>query len=252
MLAAPLLALSLLAQSGCSGSVEPADPNARAFEILDRHVAAVGGEVAFANRENMRTLVEITEQGALMRGDYRAARDGRMRIDVYYDGKRFFSEGIDAQGAWQQAGEGAPVEKVTGEPAARLRRGIDARFETLADSARKGQSVRYVGPRDRESETMDAVEIVGIDGHRRTYFFERDTGLATRMQEREALHPDADPTETDEEEIRTNFRSDCGILQPGETRVFDMQTGEELQSTRLVSTRCNLPEYDLDLGRPAA
>lgn len=244
------LAPLLLAAAACAPAASEPDPQQRALDLLDAHVAAVGGEDAYAALENLRTEVDIVEQGATVRGDYRAARDGRMRIDVYYDGERFFSEGIDADGVWQQAGEGAPVETVTGDPADRLRRGVVQRFESLSATARGGTSLRYAGTEKRDGKTFETVEVTGIDGHVRTYFFDPDSALATRMQEREALHPDADPTENDEEEVRSGFESHCGILQPTKTRVFNRETGAELQSTTLLSNRCNLAEDELDLARP--
>jgi hypothetical protein len=249
-----LACASFASLAACNSQSADGPPNSgldqEALALLDRHVAAIGGEAPYQGLQNLRSQVNITEQGAIVRGDYRATRDGRMRIDVYYEGERFFSEGIDAKGAWQQAGEGAPVEAVDVGPAARLKRGIDLRFNSLASIARSAQSTRFLGIQERDGTAFESVEIVDQGGHSRTYLIEPESGIVTRMIEREALHPDADPTENNEEEIRLDFTETCGILGHTRTRTINMDTDEELQSSEIISVECNLDDVELDLARP--
>ena len=45
--------------------------------------------------------MRIVEPKYTVDGEYRAARDGRMRIDVYMGGTRVYSEGYDGRRAWE-------------------------------------------------------------------------------------------------------------------------------------------------------
>lgn len=51
-------------------------------QVLARHIAASGGAAAFEHLHSVRYKVEITEPQFTVTGDYRASRDGRMRIDI--------------------------------------------------------------------------------------------------------------------------------------------------------------------------
>ena len=106
-------------------------PQARLDRIVARTTEAMGGVETLRALQNLRLIATWTEGGTAFRGDYRATRDGRMRIDVYVDGARVFSEGIDRNGAWEQRGPAAAPAAV-GQPARdALAHGIAYRFDGI-------------------------------------------------------------------------------------------------------------------------
>ena len=62
-----------------------------------------------------------------------------MRIDVFVDGNRVFSEGLDAHGAWEQPGESAAVRDVGDAARHALEHGVAYRFNGIS-FARRSQS----------------------------------------------------------------------------------------------------------------
>ena len=128
-------------------------------QLLACHDSAVGGPALRAvQRQEYR--ISIEEGGATLRGRYRATRDGRMRIDVFADSIRVFSEGWDGQHGWELA-QGAAAPTPTSSPAtATLWHGLaqPGHLWTLADMKRNGHAVALAG-----RETIEATSY--LRGH---------------------------------------------------------------------------------------
>ena len=246
-LKAPMLAILLVA-AGCSGEAQH-DAGLTADQVIARHVEAIGGAEAIDALRNIRIRPEVGEPDFAVLGDYRATREGRMRVDIYAGGERVFSEGIDGDGGWQQAGVGAEFTETTPLARAALERGIEYNLFGLHDLAARGHRASLFGREEIEGVNYYVLHIAMEDGFERFVFINPDTWMIDRYRETSALHPDLDDEERPEETILSNFTEHCGVLRATETRKVDRETGQEVQRTRALAIDCNINADDLNIGR---
>jgi len=225
-------------------------PNGDLANIIDANVAARGGATALENIRNIRTKVEIVEPTFAVTGDYRA-KDGRMRIDIYADGARVFSEGVDDVGAWQQNGEGAPITESSASGRAALLHGIEFNLFGLHQLTDRGAALSIEGDENIDNVTFRGIKVRLADGFETYLYFNPATSMIERRRDVRALHPDVDPTTKLIENRYFDFRDFCGVLSPASSRQVDVISGTELQTTKIVSQECNLPEKALQLPRDA-
>src|SRR6187397_1806702 len=88
---------------GCSQEITSVD------EIIEKNTNAMGGAAAIEAIHSVAIKLHITDPSFEVDGVYRAARPGRMRMDVYAAGKRVFAEAFNGERAWQWQGNGEPV-----------------------------------------------------------------------------------------------------------------------------------------------
>jgi hypothetical protein len=221
-------------------------------EIIARTTEAVGGTEALRALSNMRLIAEWTENGTAFRGDYRATRDGRMRIDVYVDGNRVFSEGIDRTGAWEQRGPNAAPAAVGDAPREALAHGIAYRFDGIWFAREQGRTVALQGEELVDGVRYQIVRLAFPDGFE-TYFYVNPTsGLIERQRDRRAYHPSNDPTQIRVEVVMADFAPLCGVQVARAQRDVNLGTGATLSQSRVTEGRCNLAEDQLDIDRPRA
>jgi hypothetical protein len=244
-----LLLLAVLGTSvltACAST--PRDPLA---ELLERHTAARGGSHAIEAIRNLRTQVEIAEQGTTITGDYRATAE-HMRIDVRVGGERVFSEGVDARGSWQQDGAGAPLRETRPEGEAALRHGIEFNLFGLQQLAGRGHRLRLEPDEILDGVGYRVVHVRLADGFETWLYVNPANWMIERRRDVRALHPDAEPTAILIESRFTDFRPMCGALFAGASSQVDARTGALLQTTRTLAQECNLPDSQLALPREAA
>src|ERR1700736_610220 len=75
-------------------------------DVIERNTKAMGGRDAIEAVQSIEVNLHITDPGFEVDGIYRAARPGRMRIDVQAGGKHIFTEAFDGQNGWQWNGKG--------------------------------------------------------------------------------------------------------------------------------------------------
>lgn len=209
-----------------------------AAEVLDRHAAARGGKAAI---EAIRSIeVELTiDEGWVVDGVYRATRDGDMRIDVFADGERVFTEGLHDGAAWaMQQGErgGSPI---TDEEARILWRGVLNNLYGLHELERQGVEVAVSGPREIDGERFWIVDLRHQDGFEERLYLDHDTYLVVRRRSDHALHPAVDPEVRRYETRYSDFRPVAGVLYPFVTEKFDLDSGERVQLTTKRSITVN-------------
>lgn len=220
-----------------------------AQQIVVRHIAATGGEQNYAALRNMLIETEVVEPDFTVNGPYYAHRDGRMRVDIFMDEKRVFSEGIDQSGGWQQGGEGAPVTTIGDEGYAALYRGLIQNLYGFYGAAERGQTITLAGRQLIDGIEYYVLKSVDADGFEQNYFINPDNWLIERRRETSALHPDLDPTKTASEKTYSDFREFCGLKKATKTRTVDLLSGNETQNTRILNYRCNLSDDELRLSR---
>lgn len=238
------LGLAALAAEACATQL-PLD------DVISRNAAARGGAPAIEAIENVRTKVEIVEPSFTVVGDYRA-RDGAMRIDIYAGGARVFSEGIDELGSWQQKGAGEPILETTKEGRAALLHGIEFNLFGLHQLEERGHTLAQLGSEQIDGTDYRVIRVTMSDGFETYLYLHSESALVERRRDVRALHPDADATTRLIENRYFDFRTSCGVLSPASSQQIDVETGEELQRTRVLSQVCNLAEEALQMGRNTA
>lgn len=241
-------AMLFLLTPGCSGADEP-EAGLTVDHVIANHVEAIGGGDAIDAIQNIHIQPEVIEPEFTLLGDYRATREGRMRVDVYMSGERVFSEGIDGDGGWQQGGEAAEFTDTTPLARAALERGVEFNLFGLHDLAARGHRPSLFGREEIDDVNYYVIHVAMDEGFERFYFINPDSWMIERHREISALHPDIDDEERPAETIESNFQESCGVLRPTETRKVDRETGEETQRTRAFLVECNLDPDSLAIGR---
>ena len=219
--------------------------------MLERNAEARGGAAAIESIKSVRTIVDITEPTFAVTGDYRA-KDGAMRIDIYAEGARVFSEGVDDDGAWQQGGANAPIEAASEKGRAALLHGIEFNLFGIHQLAARGHKVEFDGDETLDAVAYKVLRVTLSDGFETYLYLNPDTMLIERRRDIRALHPDADPTERLIENRYSDFESFCGVLAPKTSLQIDARTGDEMQRAVVKSQECNLSDADLKIPRDAA
>lgn len=242
-LATCLLLLTSLAASGLTQelSVET---------LLENHIAALGGVTAIESLNNLRIELSIVEPGFTVRGDYRAARDGRVRIDVFAGENRVFSEGIDAIGGWQQQGSGSAIEGMSEAGQAAMRAGVENNLMGLLHTAERGHTLRSLGSFVYEDIDYYRLQLIRADGFERHYFINPNTWLIDYTRETSALHPDIDPEEKPVESYYSDYQRVCAVMRSHQTQTLELESRQEIQRSQIERTQCNLPDGELALQRP--
>lgn len=219
--------------------------------LVDRHVAALGGRDALESVESIRVQVEVTEPEFSVRGDYRADRNGHMRIDIFADDTRVFTEAMNGETGWQMFASGE-VADLSPEGEAALRQGITGNLYGLHEYAGLGHQVSEGGVETVDGVDYPVIDIVFDNGHERRLYLDPETFLVARERSEYALHPDLDPDEEIFETRYSDFRDVGGIVRAFASERINLRTGEVAQTTRVLEVEIN---PDLDPGqfeRPAS
>src|SRR5688572_4027664 len=83
-------------------------------DVLNLNKAAMGGPEAIEKTRSVEIHLTIQEPKFTVDAVYGADRKIRMRIDVYADGNRVFTEAFDGKEAWQM-GEDGKVKDISSE-----------------------------------------------------------------------------------------------------------------------------------------
>ena len=160
--------MTLIATAACLAS----DSNNEARAILDRHVAATGGEAAILEAKEMHYQGSIAVQG--IEGTFDLYRgDGKILLVIDLPGVGKIQQGYDGTTGWQM-GQGSPgllkgadLEQLQyqANPAAQLRRSEDYK------------SIEFLGEVEFEGKTLNAVALESLGGRMSTEYFKPDSGL---------------------------------------------------------------------------
>jgi hypothetical protein len=218
--------------------------------IISRTLDAMGGAETLRELRNVRIAAAWTENGAHFKGDYRATRDGTMRIDVFIDGKRVYSEGLDDKGAWEQAGEGAAVVDVGGAARDALLHGISYRFDGIWFARDRGHRLSYEGAETVDGAAYHVMKLTFADGFQTHFYVNPKTWVLDRQRDERAYHPTNDPKKITVETIQTGFAKRCGVPLAFTSRDVNLATGALLAERRVTSAQCNVDPSALDMARP--
>jgi hypothetical protein len=120
----------------------------RAYEILSRARAALGGEEAVARVATLRLVADCEGPRGPFRTTVASARDGRVALLQEFPSRPRFAAGIGLGGGWQRSGDDPPVDSLDAVLGTVVT-GHEVHLLALAPEA------RFTAPVGRPSERLD-------------------------------------------------------------------------------------------------
>ncbi|HEX8279900.1 MAG TPA: hypothetical protein VF551_00870 [Chthoniobacterales bacterium] len=238
----PLLAGLMCSLAACLHANTAAEPAAITLEeIIARNTAAMGGAAAIENVRAMEVHLHISDPGQFeVDGVYRAARPGRMRIDIMADGKRVYMERFDGEKGWQwQQGKGEQEEGAT--PTAALRHGVElpGNLFGLHEVQQRGHRLVLSGREQIEDVDYYVLQMTFSDRDETKLYVDPSSWRITRRRDLRALHPDIDPTPTTIESRKSDWRQVSGVWFAFATEDVDVETGKVLERAKIKEIKVN-------------
>ena len=251
-----LAAVSFTAFNACRTARETAATGALE-DLIAKHTLARGGADAIESAHTVAIRLRIVEPKFTVEGLYQASRDGRMRIEVFADGKRVFSEGYDGRRGWQLVA-GAEHATDSGPPGeAALRRGLElpTNLRGLHEMRQRGHRVALVSRELIGGVNFHVLELRLQDGFTPEGFttfvyLNPVTYMIERQRVFRALHPAVDPSQKWIEQRYDDFRKVDRRMVSFKSSQVDAQTGQILQTTTILEVQTNLPLTDRMFTRP--
>lgn len=200
-------------------------------KIVENHTRAVGGRAVIEGVNALQVKFHITEPSFAVDGLYAAERNGRMRVDIYADKTRVFSEGYDGATGWQLPQDATLCLPTSPAGTATLLQGIEKQLYGLHELECRGHRLAFVGRDTIENVDYAVIDINFSDSHRQKIYINTNSWLVERSREHKALHPDMDPTEVTLETRYSDFRTVDGLLCAFQDVQVDQATGEVVQTT---------------------
>ena len=247
---APVTRFVLVALCLAFGPVRAADMTLD--KLIERHTAAMGGKQAIERVRSVQFALTIVEPSFAVDGIYRADRDLRMRIDVYADGERVYTEAYDGSKAWQMGDDGVPHEP-NAQGTAALRNGIllPGKLFGLHESQRTGNKLRQLERETVDNTSFYVVELETSGGDVHRLYIDPESWLIERTRVHKALHPDNDPTEKWFESRLTDFRKTDGVVRSFKSVEIDLESGAVVQTTIVKEVVTNPSLESSVFQRPA-
>ena len=211
-------------------------------DVIERNTQAMGGRVAIEAIHAIEINLHITDPGFEVDGVYRAARPGRMRIDVQAGGKHVFTEAFDGQKGWDWNGKGEP-QPASPKGEAALRHGVQlpGKLFGLHELKKRGDRVELVGREKIDGIDYYVLRLTLSDGYTTSFYVDPDSWLITRRRDVRPLHVDVDPTPTTIEQRNSDFREVAGVQFAFANTEIDLKTGKELERTKINTIKANPP-----------
>jgi hypothetical protein len=211
-------------------------------EVIDRNTRAMGGAKAIESVRSLAVDLHIVDPGFTVDGTYRAARPGRMRIDIKAEGKNVFTEAFDGEHGWQWKGEGTTTVDESAKATAALRHGVElpGHLYGLHELQQRGHHIDLVGREKIEGIDYYALRLTLNDGYATTLYVDPASWLITRRRDVRPLHVDMDPTPTTIEQHMSDFRQVAGVWFSFANTETDLQNGKLLETTTVKAITVNL------------
>ena len=225
------------ALSGCGPAPLTVD------EIIERNTQAMGGRSIIEAVQSIEVDLHIVDADFEVDGKYRAARPGRMRIDIAADGKQVYTEAFDGTRGWQS--KGTAVEEASSKGTAALRHGIElpGKLFGLHELRQRGHRVDLAKRETIDGANYYALRVTLTDGYTTTLYVDPNSWLIMRRRDVRPLHVDVDPTPATIEARFSDFRKIDGALFAFVSTDTDLATGKILETTRVRSVKLN-PQFD--------
>jgi hypothetical protein len=252
MLSTPRRAFLVGAAAAATACATPAAPTEPDLDtVLRNHARARGGTAELESLTTMLSEAVIIEPSFTVTGRYIAAANGRMRVDVFHEGNRGFSEGIDENGAWTWPGgqpSPSPASVVAG---ATLARGVEFNLHGLHVYPARGHAVTLLGRRTIAGVAYYELHLRLRDGYETFRYVNPETWLIDRYRDTRALHPDVDPTEVLIETENSDFRRVGGVVTHFAWTERNVSDGATLQQGEVQRLEYNV-RHGLNFSRSEA
>jgi len=241
---APAMALTMTLLTpilaGCRG-VQPQHADKTLEDVIAENTAARGGAKAIESAHTLAIRLRIAERKFTVDGLYQASRDGRMRIDVFANGKRVYSEGYDGQRAWQLSEDAEHGVDSSPSGAAALRHGLELpiTLRGLHEMGARGHQLRLLDRELVDGTNYYVVEVRFDDGFTTYLYVNPSTNLIDRMRDIRALHPDIDAKTRWIEQRYEDFREVDGRIFPFKSSQVDLRNQEVMQTTMVLEVTTN-------------
>ena len=214
-------------------------------QVIEQNTKAMGGRAAIEAVKSIEVELHIVDPDFEVDGKYRAARPGRMRIDVMAHGKHVYTEAFDGDRGWQWKGKGAAIEEESAEATAALRHGVElpGKLVGLHELRQRGHRVDLAGRERIDGVDYYALRVTMNDGYTTTLYVDPRNWLITRRRDVRPLHVDINPTPTPIESRFSDFRKVNGVLFAFASTDTDLATGKVLETTTIRSIKVN-PQFD--------
>jgi hypothetical protein len=205
----------------------------------------MGGRQAIEGVRSVAVDLHIVDSDFAVNGSYRAARPGKMRIDINADGKHVYTEAFDGRRAWQWKGEGNAIAEESAKATAALRHGVElpGHLYGLHEMRQRGHRIELIGREKIEGTDYYALRITLSDGYATNLYVDPKTWLITRRRDVRPLHVDIDPTPTTIEQQMSDFRQVADVMFSFANTEIDLKTGKVLETTTARAITVN-PEID--------
>jgi hypothetical protein len=214
-------------------------------QVIERNTRAMGGRAAIEAVKSIEVDLHIVDPDFEVDGKYRAARPGRMRIDVMAGGKHVYTEALDGDRGWQWKGKGTVIDEESPKATAALRHGVElpGKLVGLHELRQRGHRVDLGGREVIEGTDYYALRITLNDGYATTLYVDPRNWLIARRRDVRPLHVDVDPTPTTIESRFSDFRRIAGILFAFASIDTDLATYKVLETISVRSIKVN-PQFD--------
>jgi len=211
-------------------------------DVIERNTRATGGAAAIEAVQSIEVNLHIVDPGFEVDGIYRAARPGRMRIDVQTGGKRVFTEAFDGENGWH-VGDDDEREDSSPKATAALRHGVQlpGKLFGLHELKEHGHRVELVGREKLDGIEYYALRLTFSDGYTTTLYVDPESWLITRRRDVRPLHVDVDPTPTTIEQRSSDFREVSGVRFAFASTEIDLKTGKQLETAKVSTIKVNPP-----------
>jgi hypothetical protein len=216
--------------------------------VIERNTQAMGGRAAIEAVKSIEVDLHIVDPDFEVDGKYRAARPGRMRIDILADGKHVYTEAFDGDRGWKWKGTGSDVDEESPKAVAALRHGVElpGKLIGLHELRQRGHRVDLARRETIDGTDYYALRITLNDGYTTTLYVDPSSWLIARRRDVRPLHVDVDPTPTTIESRFSDFRKVDGVFFPFVSTDTDLATGKILETTRVRSIKLN-PQFDASI-----
>jgi hypothetical protein len=211
-------------------------------QVIEQNVSATGGRAAIESVRSIEVDLHIVDPGFEVDGLYRAARPGKMRIDINSNGKHVFTEAFNGERGWEWTGKGEATA-CTAKATAALRHGVEfpGKLFGLHEMHSLGHQLA-LGPRERVDGTdYHVIRLTMADGYLSSLYIDTVSGLIVRKRDVRPLHVDIDPTPTTIETKSSDFRRIAGVMFAFSGTDTDLKTGKVLEQTTIRSVKVNQP-----------
>jgi hypothetical protein len=211
--------------------------------VIEQNVQAIGGRAAIEAVKSIEVDLHIVDPDFEVDGRYRAARPGRMRIDVLARGKHVYTEAFDGDRAWQW--KGAAIQGESPKATAALRHSVElpGKLFGLHELRQRGHRINLAMREAIDGTNYYPLRITLADGYTTTLYVDTNNWLITRRRDVRPLHVDVDPTPTTIESRFSDFRKVDGVFFAFASTDIDLATYKILETTNVRSIKVN-PQLD--------